>query len=198
MGATSDSDNEQDEARSLVVKQQLAALKRRKRKAEEEVAAAAAEEEADAGKQTKKPNKKKKEEEEEEAQKPVVLKEAEAAKPPRPRTTPNKTLANVILAIAKKIDKLLPEDMMVDPSEQAMLATTQEFWNENHLMISLTTGQLQRPVFFDPSDSENNSRMLFHIYAACHMFKLHTRHIVDACREASAQEAKSKRSKKTE
>ena len=197
MGATSDSDNEQDEARSLVVKQQLAALKRRKRKAEEEVAAAAAEEEADECKQTKKPNKKKKEEKEE-AQKPVVLKEAEAAKPPRPRTTPNKTLANVILAIAKKIDKLLPEDMMVDPSEQAMLATTQEFWNENHLMISLTTGQMQRPVFFDPSDSENNSRMLFHIYAACHMFKLHTRHIVDACREASAQEAKSKRSKKTE
>ena len=197
MGATSDSDNEQDEARSLVVKQQLAALKRRKRKAEEEVAAAAAEEEADECKQTKKPNKKKKEEKEE-AQKPVVLKEAEAAKPPRPRTTPNKTLANVILAIAKKIDKLLPEDMMVDPSEQAMLATTQEFWNENHLMISLTTGQLQRPVFFDPSDSENNSRMLFHIYAACHMFKLHTRHIVDACREASAQETKSKRSKKTE
>lgn len=104
---------------------------------------------------------------------------AAASKPSRSRTTPNKTLGNLLIAFMKKLDKFTASTFDLD--SQVELDQLQTFWNENHVMITLATGLMQRPIKFGPSGDPANAETAFHVHAAFHMFELHAHRVHEAC-----------------
>jgi hypothetical protein len=108
---------------------------------------------------------------------------AAAVAKPRARSTVNRSLTASIVAVVKKIVKLFPGGVPPDVKDQEACDAIRDFWNDNFLMISLVTGNEQKPIKFKHRDDTHtqDTVTLHYVYAACHMFKLHTERVYAVC-----------------